>query len=130
MPELPEVETVRLGLEKFFSSGARIKQGMITRPNLRFPFPDDFIKNLKGAKIARFARHGKYLLLFLDNDFVWLIHLGMSGQIQLRDSPIEMTRHHHLKLQLETESGLAKYLYYYDPRRFGFMDMFPAKRAW
>ena len=125
MPELPEVETVRLGLEKFFSKGAHIKQGAITRPNLRFPFPNDFINNLKGAKISRFARHGKYLLLFLDNNFVWLIHLGMSGQIQLRDSPIEMTRHHHLKLQFETKTGLAKYLYYYDPRRFGFMDMFP-----
>ncbi len=125
MPELPEVETVRHALESFIGYETKLINGEITRPNLRFAFPENFIARMQQTKITKFDRHGKYLLLHLSNDLIWLIHLGMSGQIRLnRNIADPKTRHHHVNLIFSNK----KYLSFYDPRRFGFMDLFPTNQ--
>ena len=61
MPELPEVETVRRGLAPHLE-GRRVTAVELMRPDLRFPFPADFVARMRGADILQLARRGKYLL--------------------------------------------------------------------
>ncbi len=78
MPELPEVEIVRRGLLPALEGKAfsKIEQH---RPDLRFPLPDDFPARLRGRKVERLERRGKYLLAHLSGGDVLLMHLGMTG---------------------------------------------------
>ena len=78
MPEMPEVETVRRGLEPHWV-GRRISFVDLRRPDLRFPFPDGFDEGLTGATVEGIGRASKYLLIRLDNGLTWLSHLGMTG---------------------------------------------------
>ena len=78
MPELPEVETVRRGLEQAML-GRTLTGVVLRRENLRFPFPDGFATHLLGRKIESIRRRAKYLLLDLDDGRIILSHLGMSG---------------------------------------------------
>ena len=84
MPELPEVETVRRGLEPYVT-GARIGEVMLKRKDLRFPFPEGFAKALEGATIEHTARRAKYLLFRLSTGKTWLSHLGMTGTWRFED---------------------------------------------
>ena len=79
MPELPEVETVKKGLEPALV-GRTITAADVRRPDLRFPFPDRFGARLTGRRIERLARRAKYILAHLDNSEVLMMHLGMSGR--------------------------------------------------
>ena len=72
MPELPEVETVRRGLLSLV--GKRILSVELNRPNLRFPFPDD-MDSIAGRKILDVERRAKYILIALEDDLTWLVHL-------------------------------------------------------
>ena len=87
MPELPEVETVRRGLQPVVE-GATIETVEQRRPDLRFPFPDGFAARLTGRRIVSVGRRAKYLLFHFDTDIVLIGHLGMSGsfRIQLPDA--------------------------------------------
>ncbi|MCH1481870.1 MAG: hypothetical protein L7T81_06505 [Candidatus Poseidoniaceae archaeon] len=87
MPELPEVETVRTGLEKAWL-GRTITKVILRRPNLRYPFPEDFENRLVGQKITAIRRRAKYLLIDTDGDLVFLSHLGMSGKYTIFDAQI------------------------------------------
>ena len=78
MPELPEVETVRRGLEPVLE-GRRIVDVELRRPDLRIPFPPDFATRVAGRTVAGLRRRAKYLLLDLDDGQVVICHLGMSG---------------------------------------------------
>ena len=78
MPEMPEVETVRRGLVPHLS-GSIVSFVDLRRPNLRFPFPENFEEILTGAKIERIDRRSKYLLFRLSNGYTWMSHLGMTG---------------------------------------------------
>ena len=80
MPELPEVETVRMGLEPVMD-GHRFTKVVTRRGDLRRPFPPDFAKRLTGRKVKRLWRRAKYLLADLDNQETLVIHLGMSGRM-------------------------------------------------
>ncbi len=133
MPELPEVETVRRGLEPHVT-GALIETVTLNREDLRFPFPDGFRAALEGARIERAGRRAKYLLFTLSTGRTWLSHLGMTGSYRFEDfrlrepsryhQPDEDRKHDHLVLQLDhPEQGRMK-LIYNDARRFGFMDLF------
>ncbi len=82
MPELPEVETVMRGLEPALV-GEIIAEAEIRRENLRFPFPAKFAQKLTGRKIERLERRAKYILAYLDDDTVWLSHLGMTGRFSV-----------------------------------------------
>lgn len=79
MPELPEVETVRRGLEPAMA-GARIARLHQRRPDLRFPLPEKFAERLSGRRIESLGRRAKYLLAHLERDEVLIMHLGMSGR--------------------------------------------------
>jgi len=137
MPELPEVETVRRGLEPYLV-GARIDRVTLNRKDLRFPFPDGFKEALEGATIENTGRRAKYLLFRLSTGkgakLTWLSHLGMTGTYRFEDfkykdpsryyEPTEDRKHDHLLLELtDPEHGQLK-LIYNDARRFGFMDLF------
>ena len=137
MPELPEVETVRRGLEQAML-GRRIIQVILRRENLRFPFPDEFASRVTGRRVDSIRRRAKYLLLDLDDGRVILSHLGMSGRYTLFDSErvkqFEATkneasrfgsatgfegRHDHVEFRFDDGSVAV----YTDPRRFGIMDL-------
>ncbi|SVB27621.1 uncharacterized protein METZ01_LOCUS180475 [marine metagenome] len=121
MPELPEVETVRRGLENHLM-GRRIEQVELRRPDLRFPFPEGFEAMLRGRLVESVDRRAKYLLIRLDNGTTWITHLGMSGKFTLfssGDGPNEVGKHDHFAIWLD-DGGQAVYT---DHRRFGFMKL-------
>jgi formamidopyrimidine-DNA glycosylase len=130
MPELPEVETVRRGLEPA-AVGARIEEVELRRGDIRFPFPPRFAERLKGQRIVALTRRAKYLLFRLGNGDTLIAHLGMSGSFRIdsaegEEVPGVFTRerckdpkHDHVVLHLDN----GKTITYNDPRRFGFMDL-------
>lgn len=136
MPELPEVETVRRGLEPVLS-GARLARVRANRPDLRFPLPDGFVQRLTGAKILRLDRRAKYILAPLDRGDTLVMHLGMTGRFEIAAPegavrPGDFAREvkpddKHAHIVFETEEGAM--VTYYDPRRFGFMDLIPTDRV-
>ena len=122
MPELPEVETVRRGLENHLI-GRRIEQVELRRSDLRFPFPKDFEAVLRGRLVKRIERRAKYLLIRLDNDTTWMCHLGMTGRWTLlgaENNQGDDGPHDWVVVHLDN-GGRAVFS---DHRRFGFMDLF------
>ncbi len=119
MPELPEVETVRLGLMPVLE-GRRLVRVTLRRADLRRPFPKGFARALEGRRIERLGRRGKYLLAHLDDGLVLIVHLGMSGRIKVFDGP-PPTPGPHDHVAFATDGGAT--LYYCDPRRFGLMTL-------
>jgi formamidopyrimidine-DNA glycosylase len=132
MPELPEVETVRRGLQPVLE-GARIVAVEARRPDLRFPLPARFVETLTGRRITALGRRAKYLLLYLDGGKVLICHLGMSGSFRILGAGKSATpgvfhherskleAHDHLVFTVEDEAGRRTRVIFNDPRRFGFM---------
>ena len=119
MPELPEVETVRRGLAPVLE-GHRLTRVVRRRPDLRFPFPQDFEARIRGRRVEGVDRRGKFLLIRLDHGLVLIAHLGMSGCFKVFDGdPPPLDAHDHVVF--ETDAGAT--LRFHDPRRFGFMDL-------
>lgn len=124
MPELPEVETIRRGLAPVLT-GRTLARVVLNRGDLRFPLPKGFAHALSGATVTRIDRLGKYLLVRLEGDRIWLIHLGMSGRIRIADDGddgIGIGVHDHVIVTIDD----GRRLIFCDPRRFGFMDLFAA----
>ena len=121
MPELPEVETVRRGLERQLI-GRRIERVEVRRPDLRGPLPPTMADDLTGRRVVAVDRRAKYLLVRLDDEQTWMVHLGMSGRFTLspRD-PGEPKKHDHVLVWLDDGGHAA----FNDPRRFGSMDLVP-----
>src|SRR6185312_9924655 len=96
MPELPEVETVRRGLQPVME-GARFDEVEVRRGDLRWPLPKDFARRLEGATVNGIGRRAKYLLLDLSSADVLLMHLGMSGSFHVFQDRRNETpgRYHH-----------------------------------
>ena len=115
MPELPEVETIRAGLETRLC-GRRIMRVDLFRPDLRFPFGPGFATGLAGQRILDVGRRAKYLLIALENGATLLSHLGMSGRYRF---DAEETAHDHVIFHLDDGARVV----YSDPRRFGFMEL-------
>ena len=82
MPELPEVETVRRGLQPAME-GSKIVKAEARRKDLRFPFQKDFVARLEGQTVTGLGRRAKYLLADLGSGDVLLMHLGMSGSFRV-----------------------------------------------
>ena len=82
MPELPEVETVRRGLQPAMES-AKIVRAEVRRKDLRFPFQKDFVNRLEGQAVTGLGRRAKYLMADLASGDVLLMHLGMSGSFRV-----------------------------------------------
>ncbi len=117
MPELPEVETVRTGLDAALR-GKTVARVQLARADLRFPFPPGFAKKLEGSKILRIERRAKYLLFRLSGGGVWLSHLGMSGNFSFQKKAQSPQKHDHVVITFADKTLLV----FNDPRRFGFMD--------
>ena len=130
MPELPEVETVRRGLEPAMA-GARLIAIEQRRPDLRFPFPERFVERLTGRRVEGLRRRAKYLIADLDGADLLVMHLGMSGSFRIERSdgaglraPVagagpKNSAHDHVAFDLSTGARII----YNDPRRFGFMQL-------
>jgi formamidopyrimidine-DNA glycosylase len=116
MPELPEVETVRRSLEPHVV-GRRITAVAVRERRLRRTIDDDFESRLRGRAIRALNRRGKYLLGDLDNGETLLVHLGMSGSLQLRDRDASAARHDHVFIEIDAREVVVLN----DPRRFGAM---------
>ena len=87
MPELPEVETVKLALVPALQ-GRTVLSAFVGRKDLRWPLPDNLAGRLNGRQFTRLSRRGKYVMMMLDNCEVLLLHLGMSGSIRIhKDKP-------------------------------------------
>lgn len=129
MPELPEVETVRRGLEPVLA-GARLDRVRQNRPDLRFPFPERFVERLDGATVERVGRRAKYLIMPLSTGETWVTHLGMTGRFTLDgaqvgefEEPAPIAgKHEHVSL-CAVRAGDATRIGYADARRFGFMGL-------
>ena len=85
MPELPEVETVRRGLEPAMT-GARFMRVEQRRKDLRFPFPDRFVERLEGQTIRALGRRAKFLIADLSSGEALIMHLGMSGRFTVTEA--------------------------------------------
>ncbi len=135
MPELPEVETVRRGLQPAME-GARITKAEVRRKDLRFPFQKDFVARLEGQRVIGLGRRAKYLIADLASGDVLLMHLGMSGSFRvINDDNGHMPgRFHHARNEdrahdhviFHMSSGTA--IVFNDPRRFGYMKIVARER--
>ncbi len=113
MPELPEVETTRRGIEPHLR-GQTIKQLIVRQPSLRWQVPGELGSYIEKIAIRQLSRRGKYLLIGTDNGTL-IIHLGMSGSLSVIKDDIPPGQHDHIDLLLENGSCLR----FRDPRRFG-----------
>src|SRR5437660_4872901 len=135
VPELPEVETVRRGLQPVME-GSRIVKAEARRRDLRFPFQKDFVARLEGQTVAGLGRRAKYLLADLGSGDVLLMHLGMSGSFRVVNDDAqhapgkfhhprnENRAHDHVVFHMSTGTAVV----FNDPRRFGYMKII-ARRA-
>ena len=128
MPELPEVETVRRGLEPVLA-GRVITHAEIRRPDLRWPFPVGLADRLTGARVDALRRRSKYLLADLDGGDTLIVHLGMSGRLLVSGTQVGAFHHPHPvpakhdHVVLDIEGGGRVTLN--DARRFGAVDLWP-----
>ena len=132
MPELPEVETVRRGLEKLVV-GRRVNRVEVGRErSVRRTSPEALIDGLTGTKILAANRRGKYLLLPLDSGDEVMVHLRMSGQLLVAKAGAPRPAHTHVVMHLDGEptDGPGEELWFIDPRTFGEVVVFdPANVA-
>jgi len=130
MPELPEVETVRRGLQPVME-GQKIGHVVAHRGDLRFPLQKDFVARLDGRIVTGLGRRAKYLLADLDSGDVLLMHLGMSGSFrvlhqhktetpgQFHHRRDESKAHDHVVFDMASGDVVT----FNDPRRFGYMKI-------
>jgi formamidopyrimidine-DNA glycosylase len=137
MPELPEVETVRLGLLPVLE-GHRFTKVDTRRGDLRLPFPRDFAKRLTGRRVTRLKRRAKYLLAELDGGETLVIHLGMSGRFAVHAKkhsgqighffytavPPGLGKHDHVVMETDAPARVV----FTDHRRFGLMTLVDTAR--
>ena len=132
MPELPEVETVRMGLAPVLE-GHRITKAVTRRGDLRVPFPPRFAERLTGHKVGVLSRRAKYLLAPLDDGETLVMHLGMSGRMSVyaegreqklgqfvyEEAPANAGSGKHDHVVIETDAPAR--IVFTDHRRFGLM---------
>ena len=132
MPELPEVETVRMGLLPVME-GHRFTHVETRRGDLRVPFPNDFSGRLTGRRVTRLWRRAKYILGDLDDGETLVIHLGMSGRMSvhvgggpkklghyvhdLGEATVGTDKHDHVVMDTDAPARIV----FNDHRRFGLM---------
>jgi formamidopyrimidine-DNA glycosylase len=134
VPELPEVETVRRGLEPAMA-GARFLEVEQRRLDLRFPLPARFAPRLTGRTVERLTRRGKYLLAHLDDGEVLVMHLGMTGRFTVESGGASAKQpggfthaagradaHDHIVFTMSSGATVT----FNDARRFGYMDLVDA----
>ena len=124
MPELPEVETVCRALSKVIKNST-IKKIEFYRKDLRWQVKDNLEVSLKNNIFIDPYRRGKYILIPTNTDKIFLIHLGMSGQIRIKKKDI-VQKHDHMRMIVENNNKHF-IITYNDSRRFGYIDLFKKK---
>ncbi|WP_375413345.1 bifunctional DNA-formamidopyrimidine glycosylase/DNA-(apurinic or apyrimidinic site) lyase [uncultured Bradyrhizobium sp.] len=135
MPELPEVETVRRGLQPAME-GAKIVHAEARRKDLRFPFQKDFVARLEGQTVTGLGRRAKYLMADLSSGDVLLMHLGMSGSFRVvrEGAKAAPGKFHHPRQEDRAHDHVVFHMssgatvVFNDPRRFGYMKIFARNR--
>jgi formamidopyrimidine-DNA glycosylase len=135
MPELPEVETVRRGLQPAME-GARFDAVEVRRGDLRWPLPAGFAKRITGKTARGIGRRAKYLLVDLSSGDVLVMHLGMSGSFYVFHEQRHRApgAYYHERSQHETHDHIVfrmssgAIVTFNDPRRFGFMKLVPREK--
>jgi formamidopyrimidine-DNA glycosylase len=122
VPELPEVESVRIALRPAME-GARFNTVVARRPDLRAALPRHFSARLTGAAVLRLGRRGKYLVADLSSGESLVMHLGMSGSFRIEPvARVEAIRaHDHVVFHMSSGARVT----FNDPRRFGMMEVVP-----
>ena len=123
MPELPEVETIRRGVEPHVV-GHTIREVIVRDSRLRWPIPAEFAEFARDKKIRGVSRRGKYLIFDLGGDRL-IVHLGMTGRLLVLDPGTPLKKHDHVDLLLSGKVLLR----FHDPRRFGAVLPWPAADA-
>ena len=119
MPELPEVETVMRGMQPALE-GKKLINIEARCDSLRWPIPNNFADRLRGRRVINIARRAKYILWYLDDETVMILHLGMSGRVSITAKrPSKIEKHDHLIFT--TEEGAV--IRFNDARRFGMVDL-------
>lgn len=120
MPELPEVEVIRRGLQNHLP-GHKVLDIASSNKKLRFPMPrKDLKKYILGARFTSVDRRAKFLLIVMDNGAYLVVHLGMTGRLGMFPPGAPRVKHDHLWLQLDNSMQLR----FNDIRRFGFIQVF------
>jgi len=139
MPELPEVETVRLGLQPVLE-GFRLTDVEMRRGDLRIPFPKDFVGRTKGRKVKSLRRRAKYILADLDSGESLVIHLGMSGRMSVYAEGKQRRIGNYVYDKAPEGAGLGKHdhvvfetdaparIIFNDHRRFGLIALVNTER--
>ena len=117
MPELPEVETTKRGVEPFLKNKI-IKRIEVRNSSLRVPVNKTKLKKIINKKIIEVGRKGKYIFLQLNDESKIIIHLGMSGTLRVHNK-FQKLKHDHVILKLETGQSLI----FNDTRRFGLFHL-------
>lgn len=113
MPELPEVETIRLSLQ--MNIGSRIAGIDIFKPEV-IRRQDYNLEEIYGEPVIEIKRRGKFLALVLNNELYLVIHLGMSGRLYMADEEEQLTQPHiHVVIHMDNKRKIV----FQDPRRFG-----------
>jgi formamidopyrimidine-DNA glycosylase len=134
MPELPEVETVRRGLQPVME-GSKIVKAEVRRKDLRFAFQKDFVARLDGQTVTGLGRRAKYLMADLASGDVLLMHLGMSGSFRVLTDDHQQVpgKFHHPKAEDRAHDHVVFHMssgasvVFNDPRRFGYMKIIARK---
>ena len=113
MPELPEVETTKRGLEQHVV-GRQVLSAQIHQKQLRWEIPSHLPTTIKGEFIKKISRRAKYILIKFSNGTL-VMHLGMSGSVSVVPSDEVLKKHHHFELILDNTTSMR----FHDPRRFG-----------
>ena len=113
MPELPEVEVTKRGLEPHIV-GRQVLSAQIYQKQLRWKIPSHLRTTIKGEFIKKISRRAKYILIKFSNGTL-VMHLGMSGSISVVPSGEALKKHHHFELILDNATSMR----FHDPRRFG-----------
>ena len=121
MPELPEVETYIRDLEPELDGRRIISARILWERTIAAPSAAEFAQAIVGQRFTKFGRRGKYMLLGLASGDTLIVHLRMTGKLQLEPVNVEPKKHTRVVLQLDDERSL----HYNDPRKFGRMWLAP-----
>ena len=126
MPELPEVETVRRGLAQSII-GKSFSSIDVRRSDLRVPVPGDLVSAIKGCRVEDIVRRGKYIVIFPEGAPAIILHLGMSGRVDIlkgnsSGSKYKAQKHDHVIFTMNDKTKVV----FSDPRRFGMLYLVSA----
>lgn len=129
MPELPEVETVRRGIEKRVVGRKILNVEVGRERSVRRVGRETVIDGLLGNSLINAKRHGKYLLCDLKSGDAMMIHLRMSGQVLVEPRGTNRPLHTHVVLHLAARDGIKDEMWFVDPRTFGEVVVYDPKAA-